>query len=326
MNDFYVYVYFRHDDGTPCYVGKGKGERWRQFKSRNNPRLRSLIRKAGGELPCVIVRSGLTEAQAFEFEKAFIVAIGKGKAGPLVNFTDGGEGPSNPAPSTRLKMRAAKLNRPQSVEHRAAIGAAHLGRKRPASVGEKIRARKIGKKRSESDREAMRKGNRSRDPEVRAKISKATKLAMADPSLRKMLSEDKLGTAFSESHKLAHKEAVNRLGTRKKMSDAKKGKPWSAKRRAAFEARENKIPSDETRRKQSAALKDKPWSAARRAAYEVRKVRSSAPAFPQNLDRTDATSAATVWPKQLRCPHYRRVPADLSPLAAAEVPIRCLLG
>lgn len=92
MDDFYVYVYFTAT-GAPCYVGKGHGARWR-VTGRRNPRLRAEMRRAGGKLPVVIIRSGLTEQQAFDTEVALIAAIGRGKCGSLFNFTDGGEGTS----------------------------------------------------------------------------------------------------------------------------------------------------------------------------------------------------------------------------------------
>lgn len=92
---FYVYVIFRPWDGSPCYVGKGKGDRWRQFGARSNRHLLRIIAKAerlGLDLPIIKVRENLTEADAFQTERALIGAIGRGKRGPLVNLTDGGEG------------------------------------------------------------------------------------------------------------------------------------------------------------------------------------------------------------------------------------------
>jgi hypothetical protein len=97
----YVYILFR-PDGTPCYVGKGHGDRWlnheRYPQFSTNKNLANLVRKSkllGHELPKVIIRRNVTDKKAFEIEKAFIKAIGrKVDGGPLVNFTLGGEGTS----------------------------------------------------------------------------------------------------------------------------------------------------------------------------------------------------------------------------------------
>jgi len=92
--DFYVYVLFR-PNGIPCYVGKGSGQRWRRRdRHKRNPHLGHIIRLAGADLPAVIVRDGLAEHEAFDTEQAFIAAIGREPSGPLVNLSDGGEGPS----------------------------------------------------------------------------------------------------------------------------------------------------------------------------------------------------------------------------------------
>ena len=58
--------------------------------------------------------------------------------------------------------------------------------------------------------------------------------------------------------------------TRKKKSEANKGKPWSEARRAVHKQAWNKgvKQSDETRKKKSEANKGKPWSEARRAAHK----------------------------------------------------------
>src|ERR1700726_2403659 len=90
---FYIYALFR-PNGIPCYVGKGKGRRFRaHFHRTCNPHLRSIIAQAGGELPAIIIGGELTESGAFELEKIFIPAIGrKANGGPLVNMSDGGIG------------------------------------------------------------------------------------------------------------------------------------------------------------------------------------------------------------------------------------------
>jgi hypothetical protein len=82
----------------PCYVGKGKGDRWTRHESRkihDNSHLRSIVnqaREAGKELPKIKFAEGLTEQEAFDLEKLLIAVIGREHlGGPLVNLTDGGK-------------------------------------------------------------------------------------------------------------------------------------------------------------------------------------------------------------------------------------------
>jgi hypothetical protein len=108
LHDFYVYVIFR-PDGTPCYVGKGRRNRWvvHALKTKNtNRHLGAIYAAAGGVLPIVKVREGLTDIQALETEVTLIKAIGRQRhGGPLVNFTDGGEGHAGYEQSIELRQR-----------------------------------------------------------------------------------------------------------------------------------------------------------------------------------------------------------------------------
>src|SRR5260221_12283744 len=99
-DDFYVYVIFRLN-GIPCYVGKGRGDRWlvhEKRKIKDNKHFDNIIKqakKAGKELPKIKLRENLFESEAFDLEKIFIKAIGREiHGGPLVNLTDGGDGPA----------------------------------------------------------------------------------------------------------------------------------------------------------------------------------------------------------------------------------------
>jgi NUMOD3 motif len=165
--NFYVYIIFRLD-GSPLYVGKGRGERWRRFdwSSRRNPHFLRIVAQAksfGRELPKLKIRDGLTESAAFEIERAFIAAIGReAHGGPLVNLTDGGEGRSGAILSaeSRAKIAAAHRGRKLSPEHRAAIGAGVKGKKKLDGHGAKI---------------ATINRQRVFAPETRAKISAANK-------------------------------------------------------------------------------------------------------------------------------------------------------
>lgn len=145
---FYVYVLFRPWNGEPFYVGKGKGERWLRFGRPDNKHFRRIVAKAkrlGLEIPSVKVRDDLTESEAFATERALIGAIGRGKNGPLVNLTDGGDGVSGRIVTEKEKAdkRALYTGRPLSPEHRAAISAAQKGRQ--YTLGHKLSPEHIAK-------------------------------------------------------------------------------------------------------------------------------------------------------------------------------------
>jgi hypothetical protein len=128
--DFYVYVIFR-SDGVPCYVGKGRGKRWlRSASTSKNRRLRRIADASADPLPVVKVRESLTEAQAFATEVVLIAVIGRGRRGPLVNFTDGGEGNAGwqPSAETRKKIAKAVEGNVAPPEIRAKMSDAHKAR------------------------------------------------------------------------------------------------------------------------------------------------------------------------------------------------------
>lgn len=121
-NDFYVYVIFR-PNGVPCYVGKGKGQRAQHHAKYSHSRhLRNIYKQAGGTLPLIKVREGLTDSDACIIETAFIAAIGRKDlgTGPLVNLCAGGQGLAGhvKTPETRAKLSAAnkgKIVSPETV-------------------------------------------------------------------------------------------------------------------------------------------------------------------------------------------------------------------
>ena len=76
--DFYVYTISDAFD-VIVYVGKGRGRR-SALSSRRNATINALI-SFGGTLPPVKVREGMTEAEAFELEKALIEFHGRADLG-----------------------------------------------------------------------------------------------------------------------------------------------------------------------------------------------------------------------------------------------------
>ncbi len=223
---FYVYVVFRLS-GIPCYIGKGCKGRWqRHFRKSHNPHLANIIKAAGGELPVVIVRANLTAQEAFETEIALIAIIGRGCNGPLVNETDGGDGPLGHRQTAEHKAKIAAANRGRKRSQRECeiigdrrrgvkatdetlerLRLSHLGkkqsrelvekriaplrgRKRDADMMEKIRQTNIGRKRSPETRENIRRGSLGKvlSADHKQKIRERTKVALADPVVREKLS------------------------------------------------------------------------------------------------------------------------------------------
>ncbi len=85
--EYYTYAYLR-EDGSPYYIGKGKGKRWyyKYGKNCKPPKDRSRIIK---------LKQNLIEEEAFKHEIYMIAVFGKkcDGTGILMNIADGGNAP-----------------------------------------------------------------------------------------------------------------------------------------------------------------------------------------------------------------------------------------
>ena len=101
-NIYYCYVYKR-EDGTPYYIGKGKGSRAFISNGRitNPPRDRTNI---------FFACEGVSETEAFEMEVALVSLLGRKDLGTgiLRNQTGGGEGASGLSHSEESKRKMSE--------------------------------------------------------------------------------------------------------------------------------------------------------------------------------------------------------------------------
>lgn len=96
-SDYYVYKYLRKD-GTPYYIGKGRGRRYLGKHSVAVPPIERIE----------FIETNMTEADAFALESKLILEYGRKDlgTGPLRNLTSGGEG-SSPGPELRKRLSEA---------------------------------------------------------------------------------------------------------------------------------------------------------------------------------------------------------------------------
>ena len=175
---YYVYAYLR-EDGTPYYIGKGKGDRaYDKFR----------VIKVPPKDRIVIVLQNLTEEQAFSNERDFIAWYGRkdNNTGTLRNLTDGGEGTSGRKLSEETKNKMRKSSKGFTPEMREKIKISLIGRKQSKDAIEKRKVTML-----ERYGGPINKGLSPSD-EVRAKISKSlTGKKQSQSSIEKRISSNK---------------------------------------------------------------------------------------------------------------------------------------
>jgi len=148
---FYVYSYNR-DDGTPYYIGKGKGNR--AYINGNH-----YVKPPKNKHKIEIIKNNLLEFEAFRLEVELISKYGRKDLGTgiLRNMTDGGEGASG-AKRTPEQISRNGMKRP---EVRKTVSESLTGIPKPYQTGENnVMARADVKKKHK---------DRMNDPEVIAK-------------------------------------------------------------------------------------------------------------------------------------------------------------
>ena len=146
MKESYVYSYLR-EDGTPYYIGKGVGKRYKDPHTVAVP----------PEDRIQFIKKNLTDAEAIALEIELIAKYGRKDLGTgiLRNLTDGGEGMLNPSPVIRKKLSDAKLGKlPNNYGKQYTTGPSELksiskqGKNNP----------QYGKERTEDERARIAKG------------------------------------------------------------------------------------------------------------------------------------------------------------------------
>ena len=153
LHRFYTYAYLR-EDGTPYYIGKGKGNRI-NFSHNRRIAIPPQNRR-------IFLKQNLTEEEAFKHEIYMIAVFGRKdlETGILRNLTDGGEGISNFKHSDETKQIISKINKKRifSDEHRKKLSSALKG-----------------KPKSEETKEKMKLARKNISDETRKKLSESNK-------------------------------------------------------------------------------------------------------------------------------------------------------
>jgi len=129
--NYYTYAYLR-EDGTPYYIGKGKGNRIHSKSNRifNPP---SKERR-------IFLKKNLTEEDAFKHEVYMISILGRKDLGTgiLHNKSNGGIGGGTmkgkiQSEETKIKISNANRGRIHSKKSRENMSKSHLGKPNPKS-------------------------------------------------------------------------------------------------------------------------------------------------------------------------------------------------
>ena len=131
---YFAYVHCK-PDGTPFYVGKGTLRRAKYLGERNAYH-KNITAKYGKTNILIGTMECSNEKTAFELEKGIIKCF-KNMGISLTNFTDGGEGGTNPCEETRKRLSEAAKKRGVSKACQEAKVLAKKGK--PLSVEQRLK-------------------------------------------------------------------------------------------------------------------------------------------------------------------------------------------
>ena len=168
MKDYYVYEYWRLDNNTCFYVGKGKNNRCFDINDRSN-----FFKRIVNKVECVviIVDNNLTEKEAhatecmlihkYIFEEGYGITMHHNckKGTPyLVNSTWGGEGCSGRILSQETKRKIGFKNsgRKHTYEENENNRIKHIGKRHTQEAKEKIGKSSIGRNSGKSNWKAKK--------------------------------------------------------------------------------------------------------------------------------------------------------------------------
>ena len=183
---YYTYAYLR-EDGTPYYVGKGKGDRaYRKVgKPCATPKDKNKI---------IYLKTNLTEEQSFNHERYMIFILGRKDLGTgiLLNKSDGGEGASGCIPSeeTRRKRSVKMKGENNPLYGKRGKDSPRYGKKHTQETKDKIRKSLQGNVISEETRIKISEKNKlnrlgEKNPFYGRKHSEETKQKMKEAAKRR---------------------------------------------------------------------------------------------------------------------------------------------